>query len=141
MKPSSFIAFLVVVILFSCEETEVPRYVQTKFLEMEPSAHKISWTIDNDIYQVDYLINSKQTTSYFDTDGNWLETESEIDPKELPEAILNTLEKKLSEFSIVDIELVKTTENQVLYEVDLKGNSKSYEILFDETGKILRKKI
>ena len=136
-------SFLITVFLifFSCEDASVPRDVQIKFLELEPSAHKIEWTIDNEIYQVDYLVKSKKTTSYFDKNGNWLETESEIEAEELPEAILKTLKTKLSEYSIIDIELVKTKENQVLYEVDLKKDNKLYDILFDETGKILRKKI
>ena len=136
-------SFLITVFLifFSCKETNVPRDVQIKFLELEPSAHKIDWTIDNEIYQVDYLINSKKTTSYFDKSGNWLETESEIDAAELPEAILKTLKTKLNEYSIIDIELVKTKESQILYEVDLKKDNKLYDILFDKTGKILRKKI
>lgn len=139
MKQSILIAVLL--LFFSCEETEVPRNVQIKFLELEPSAHRINWTIDDGIYQVDCLIKSKKTTSYFDKNGNWLETESEIDSEELPEAILKTLKTKMGEYSIIDIELVKTKENQVLYEVDLKKENKIYDILFDETGKILRKKI
>lgn len=139
MKQSSLIAILL--IFFSCESTEVPRDIQLKFLEIEPSAHNIAWKIDNNIYQVDCLVDAKHTTSYFDKDGNWLETESEIDIEDLPEAILKTLQTKLSEYSIKDIELVKTNVSQVLYEVDLKKGSKVYDILFDETGKILRKNI
>ncbi|HDZ03921.1 hypothetical protein LCGC14_0199050 [marine sediment metagenome] len=139
MKQGILIAVLL--LFFSCEDTIVPRSVQIKFLELEPSALKINWTIDDEIYQVDCLINSKKSTSYFDKSGNWLETESEIDSEELPEAILKTLRTKMGEYSIVDIELVKTKENQVLYEVDLKKENKFYDILFNESGKILRKKI
>jgi len=125
----------------SCKNTEVPHNIKTSFLDIEPTASKIHWSIDEDIYRVKYQLKSKTTTSYFDIDGNWLETEYEINTKELPEAILKTLEEKLSEYSIVDIELVKTKEHPVLYEVDLKKNNKFYDILFDKTGKILRKKI
>lgn len=139
MRLSFLIALFL--ILFSCNENPVPRHVQLKFLEIEPAAHNISWTFDNNIYQVDYLLNEKKTTSYFDLSGNWLETESEILTNELPEAIVKTITSKLSEYSIVDIELVKTKENQILYEVDLQLKDKIYDILFDSTGKILRKQI
>ena len=139
MKQSSLIAIFL--ILFSCDTAKVPREIQLKFLELEPTAHNITWIIDNNIYQVDCIINKKHSTSYFDKNGNWLETESEIDTEELPEAILKTLQTKLSEYSIIDIEIVKTKDSQVLYEVDLKKGNKIYDILFDETGKILRKQI
>lgn len=139
MRLSFLIALFL--ILQSCSENSVPREIQLKFLEIEPAAHNINWAIDDNIYQVDYIVNAKKTTSYFDLSGNWLETESEILTNELPDAILKTLNSKLNEYSIVDIELVKTKENQILYEVDLKLKDKMYDILFDSKGKILRKQI
>lgn len=139
MKKSSLIVILFV--LFSCKGEIIPREIKMKLIEMEPSAHNIVWTIDDNIFQVDYVLHDKKTTSYFDKNGTWLETESEIDFDELPKAILETLKIKLSEYSIIDIELVKTKENQELYEVDLKKGDKIYDILFDKNGKILRKEI
>ena len=65
----------------------------------------------------------------------------EIDKTELPEAISNTIAEKLNDYSIIDIELVKTADDQIFYEIDLKKGDKIYDILFNDSGKILRKKI
>ena len=94
-------------------------------------------TILNGVYTLDGF----NYTSYFDKDGNWLETELEIDKTELPVAISKTIAEKLSDYSIIDIELVKTADNQIFYEIDLKKGDKIYDILFNDSGKILRKKI
>lgn len=88
-----------------------------------------------------YTLDGFNYTSYFDKAGNWLETELEIDKSELPEAISNTIAEKLNDYSIIDIELVKTADDQIFYEIDLKKGDKIYDILFNDSGKILRKKI
>ena len=70
-----------------------------------------------------------------------METETEIGVEELNSAVLNVLETKFNDYEIVDIEIIKTFDFKILYEIDLIRNDKSYDILFDTTGRILRKKI
>uniref|UniRef100_UPI0040482177 PepSY-like domain-containing protein n=1 Tax=Mariniflexile sp. TaxID=1979402 RepID=UPI0040482177 len=125
----------------SCNEQTLPRAVQIQFLELEPSAHNIDWSLNKHLYRAYYTLDEHKYTSYFDKDGNWLETESEIDRSELPVEILNTVTEKLNDYTIIDIELVKTADNKILYEIDLQKGDKIYDILFNEAGKILRKKI
>ena len=70
-----------------------------------------------------------------------METEIEIGVEELNSAVSNVLETKFNDYEIVDIEIIKTFDFKILYEIDLIRNDKSYDILFDTTGRILRKKI
>lgn len=125
----------------SCNEKKVPREIQLKFLELEPSAHNIDWSLKGDLYRLHYTLDKHFYTSYFDKEGNWLETEFEMDESDLPIAISNTIAEKFNDYSIVDIERVNTADSKVLFEIDLKKGDKIYDILFDESGKILRKKI
>ncbi len=115
--------------------------VQRNFLELEPNALHPVWTNEGDIFQVDYTLDSRHTSSYFDTKGNWLETETEISVDELTHEVLQTLNTKMGEYMMIDIERVSTKNGEVLFEVDLKKDDKTYDILFDPNGKILRKKI
>lgn len=128
--------------MVSCTADSVPDSVKNKFLEIEPSAYSIRWVNDGDIYKVYYKLKDKdKVTSYFDFNGNWMETETEIEVEELSAAVIQVLQIKFSEYEIVDIEIVNTSDGQVLYEVDLSKESKTYDILFDTTGRILRKRI
>ena len=70
-----------------------------------------------------------------------METEIEIGVEELNSAVSNVLETKFNDYEIVDIEIIKTFDFKILYEIDLSRNDNSYDILFDTTGRILRKKI
>jgi hypothetical protein len=70
-----------------------------------------------------------------------METETEIGVEELNSAVLNVLETKFNDYEIVDIEIIKTFDFKILYEIDLIRNDNYYDILFDTTGRILRKKI
>ncbi|WP_027077492.1 PepSY-like domain-containing protein [Maribacter antarcticus] len=136
------ISILLIGLMFcACKQKTVPKEIQIKISKIEPLARNIEWSLKKDLYRLHYTLNNHNYTSYFDKDGNWLETESEIDESDLPIAISNTLTEKLNDYSIIDIELVKTVDTKILYEIDLKKGDKIYDILFNESGKILRKKI
>ena len=128
-------------ILSSCNEKHVPNEIKTQFLEIEPLAQDIEWLNSKALYKVYYTLNNCKKTSYFDKKGNWLETETEITKEKLTPAIIEVLNTQFFEYAIKDIELVETFDRQILYEVDLQKSGKKYDILFDESGKILRKKI
>ena len=135
-----FILFWVLIV--GCNSSSVPVEIQKKFLDIEPSAYNIEWFNNGDMYRVYYKLKDKpRVTSYFDFDGNWMETETEIGIEDLNVKILRVLNVEFSEYEVIDIEIVKTSDGQVLYEVDLSRGSKTYDILFDTTGRILRKKI
>lgn len=135
------ILLLLILSIWACDTVKVPAKIQAHFLEMEPDASGFIWTVEGDVYQVDYHLDNRHTTSYYDKRGTWLETETEITVEELAHDVVQTLKTKMGEYSIVDIELVYTRDGDTLYEVDLKKGGKFYDILFDPTGKILRKKI
>ena len=139
-----FKTFLIVIALFifsSCNEKEVPKEIKAQFLEMEPLAQNVEWFNSGELYKVYYTLNKSKKTSYFDQNGNWLETETEITKDELTPAIIEVLNTQLLEYTLKDVEIVETTDSQILYEVDLYKNGKKYDILFDKSGKIIRKKL
>ncbi len=128
--------------VLSCTNAQIPEEIISQFQLMEPLATSTEWFVQGKIYKVYYKLDRQnRITSYFDRQGNWLETETEIGVEELNSAVLNVLETKFNDYEIVDIEIIKTFDFKILYEIDLIRNDKSYDILFDTTGRILRKKI
>jgi len=128
--------------ILSCTNAQIPEEIISQFQLMEPLATSTEWFVQGKIYKVYYKLDRQnRITSYFDRKGNWLETETEIGVEDLNSAVLNVLETKFNDYEIVDIEIIKTFDFKILYEIDLIRNDKSYDILFDTTGRILRKKI
>tara|TARA_B100000787_G_C16141241_1_gene272077 strand:+ start:139 stop:558 length:420 start_codon:yes stop_codon:yes gene_type:complete len=128
--------------ILSCTNAQIPEEIISQFQLMEPLATSTEWFVQGKIYKVYYKLDRQnRITSYFDRQGNWLETETEIGVEDLNSAVLNVLETKFNDYEIVDIEIIKTFDFKILYEIDLIRNDKSYDILFDTTGRILRKKI
>ncbi|MDO1511634.1 PepSY-like domain-containing protein [Maribacter confluentis] len=103
-------------------------------------AEDILWTVENNFYQVYYFLLARHTSSYFDEQGQWVETETEIAVDELPHNVLQALRTKMGEYEILDKELVATRAGKILHEDDLEKDGKTYDILFNQEGKILRKK-
>lgn len=128
--------------ILSCTNAQIPEEIISQFQLMEPLATSTEWFVQGKIYKVYYKLDRQnRITSYFDRQGNWMETETEIGVEDLNSAVLNVLETKFNDYEIVDIEIIKTFDFKILYEIDLIRNDKSYDILFDTTGRILRKKI
>lgn len=137
-----FILYLLIVITcICCNQKAIPKVSTENFMEMEPNAERVSWTYKRKLCRVEYLKEGRTFTSYFTGGGVWLETEKEIYREELPPEILKVVESRLYDYEIVDLEYVITKDNQKLYEVDLRKDGKIYDMLFDQTGKILRRKL
>jgi hypothetical protein len=74
----------------------------------------------------------------FDKTGKWLETETEVSSKELPAAVTASLKNEFPGYKTGEMSLV---ENPVLkgYEVSLKKEGSSLEVIFDINGAVLKK--
>ncbi len=125
----------------SCADKTAPETLRQKLMKMEPDAVNVQWFIKNNMYRALYSIDGKKTTSYFQINEKWMETEREIDDYELPVMILKVIQEQFSQYELDGIEEVNTFDSNTFYEVDLIYKGNNYDILFDINGKILRKKI
>jgi hypothetical protein len=75
-----------------------------------PMASYVKWDkIDNsDVYQVRFVYNNQSLLSFIHEDGSVLATARNIDRNNLPFMVNETISKKYSEFTIVQIEELST---------------------------------
>jgi len=136
-----FLAIIFFSTFSACGEKHVPDEVKNSLFKKEPLAQDMRWESNKGLFKVYYTLNKIKKTSYFDEKGNWVETETEIANEKLPQAIINVLNYQYFEYQLEDVELIETFDKQVLYEVDLRNGDKKCDILFDGSGKMLRKKL
>jgi len=74
----------------------------------------------------------------FDNEGKWLESETVISEKELPVAVVNALIKDFQGFKKGPVEIFESTTIKG-FEMSLKKGKKSFEVIFDSNGAILKK--
>ena len=115
--------------LLSCEKYDdgkPAKDVRAEFNSMYPNARDVEWEPEYGNWKVSFETgtapNVKEREAWFDVNGNWLRTETDISQSELPKAVKDALEA--SEYAspylqIDDIDYVETPDGD-FYQVDLK---------------------
>lgn len=96
---------------------------------------------DGDVYY-DVVLKEKGKTieATFDDDGDLIQVEREIDPKDLPKAVAAALKAKFPRGTVTGADEV-TKGSEVTYEVEVETARKTkYDVTLDAKGKILEAK-
>ncbi len=124
-------------------QTTVPDNVKAAFEKMFPEAKSIKWSVeDSKTWEAEFKMKCKEMSANFDGDGTWLETETEMKARNLPESVLNVVKTEFAGYRIDEACLVESPDMKA-YEIGIEkkeaGTETELEILVSEEGKILKK--
>lgn len=120
-------------------ESDVPSAVVTAFQEKYPDAKDVEWEKESDAeLEAEFELNGQEMSANFTQDGTWLETETEMKEKDLPEAVKNALKSQFADYEIEEIEKIATPEQAEAYEVELEKGETTLEVVMDASGKVLK---
>ncbi len=142
MKKNSFL-LLISLFIFSAviaqdEDMDgAPMNVEKAFKKMFPKAVLTSWEIDeDDNWEASFKMAGKKQSASFNEDGEWIETETVISQKEIPQMVLASLNKNYPKHKITAAELVENSDGK-WYEVEFDRGGSKYEVMFDAKGEIV----
>lgn len=115
------------------DSAEVPKAVQDAFNKKYPKATDVEWEKDKLNYEVEFELDEVEYEATFSEDGTWLETETEIPEKELPEKVAKAFKEKFPKAKIKEIEKVETPKS-IFYEIEYKKGMRKKEAIFDVDG-------
>ncbi|HEX8548907.1 MAG TPA: PepSY-like domain-containing protein [Cytophagaceae bacterium] len=105
----------------------VVSYIKTHY----PNATHIHWKKSKtNMYEADFLVDGKEILVDIFANGEWIETETEITSKDLPQIVL----AKLGDSKIIFAAKVDNFQGEELYVAEVKQNKKLYDITFDHQG-------
>lgn len=133
--------------------------VRTSFAAKYPQAANVTWNyheptvispidwewsgwpqIGEDDYYASFNTNNEDYWVWYDQDGNWIGTISEVsDHKSLPSAVNNTIRNEFGGYTIESVDK-ENDKNRVAYEVDLVKGEDKVTALIAENGKVMKKK-
>lgn len=126
--------------VMSCAQ-QTPAAVKEALEKKFPEAKSIKWEKENDSeWEAEFKMNGIEYSANFSTDGTWKETEHEMKAKDLPEAVSNTLASSFSDYKVEEAEMVETPSFSG-YEIELEKGKETLEVVIDQSGKVLKKKI
>jgi hypothetical protein len=124
---------------------DVPAAVEEAFNQKYPDAKKVAWASEDDGYEAAFKLKGKKMEAEFDAKGNWLETDTEMKVKDLPEAVTKAIADQFPDAEIEEAERVSTPQWAEAYEVEVEwekeGKEMEMELVFSKDGKLLSKEM
>ena len=123
----------------TCED--IPEKVNTAFLEKFPDAKDVKWEQeDENEWEAEFKMDDKEYSANFTSDGNWKETEHEIEKSDLPKTVITTLETEFAGYDIEEAEISESPERKV-FEIDLKKDESEIEVTVAPDGNVLNREV
>jgi hypothetical protein len=96
------------------------------------------WELSSDnLYVADFTLSGHPARSYFNTDGKWIKTETELLSSELPSVIVRTVLGAYRDYSITKSVKIDEGEKETIYRLSLKRGNKTTEVELTSAGVIL----
>ena len=112
-----------------------PETVKKAFDQKFPNAANVKWGKESaKEWEAEFVFNGNKVSANFNTDGTWLETESNIAITDLPKTITEAVSVKYSGWTITIAEKSETPGTIAVYELVIKKDKVKKELAFNEDG-------
>jgi len=113
-----------------------PQQVDAAFAKKFPNATKVKWEQEaENEWEAEFQYGGMETSACFDNSGTWLETETAIKRKDVPQAVLKAIEAEYKDWKIEAAEKIEKPDFSG-YEIALEKNEYELEVLFSASGVI-----
>lgn len=96
-------------------------------------ANATGWEMEDGNVEMEYLVNGKEVSELYDTDGNLISTERGIDPSTLPQAVRDAIATDAPGSTITAAESI-VSEVATHYEVELRDADGVRELIYSDEG-------
>ncbi|MGB3607479.1 PepSY-like domain-containing protein [Psychroserpens sp.] len=117
---------------------QAPDAVKKTFKKMYPGENDPDWHTDaNGNFESHFKIDGIKYRADYSPNGNWIETETSIDVKDLPDAIRKKIKSDFDDDDITEVEKVEHHSKGTFYDVEFKRKGKNKDIEFKADGTII----
>jgi hypothetical protein len=118
----------------------VPEAVRQALQAGFPSVKPTEWKAKaGNIYEAEFILKGTEITVMFDATGKWLETESAIDPAEVPKAVSDAAARRFKGYKVIETQKVEHPDTQhLIYELHFENMKEIVKAQFSDEGAILK---
>lgn len=117
---------------------KVPPAVGKAFRARFAAAQQDSWRKTGDVYTAVFYNGKLTQSATFDATGNWLQTQTELQVKEVPKAVLQTVSKQFAGFEWQEIYRSEKPTG-IAYEITVFKGTENYLLEISDKGDVLNK--
>lgn len=120
--------------------SNIPEAAIKAFASKFSEAKKAKWSLEKSgEYEVEFILAGAECSAVYDGKGNLVESETELEEKDLPASIRDYIAKDYSGFMLGEISKTVNGKGVQTFEVEVSKNKQSLELVFDANGKFLKK--
>ena len=114
---------------------KVPSKTRDAFAKLYPKISEVKWSKEKDKgFEAEFKQDGKSISVVIDNEGKLLETETDIDIKELPGTVEPFINKNHPGHKITWAAKIVNEKGEVTYEVEISKGKKHADVIFDENG-------
>ena len=116
------------------QEKNIPASVISTFQKNYPTVKSVKWDKEGEQYEANFDLQKADNSVLIDAQGNIVETEVEIELRELPTSILEYVKLHYAGKQAKESAKITDAKGAVTYEVEIKG----MDLIFDSKGKFIK---
>lgn len=117
------------------KEADVPAAVRESFKKNYPTAKVEKWEKEGDLYEAEFMVGKVEHSVGMNASGNVVETEMEIEVKDLPKSVNDYVTKNMPGKKIKEASKITLADGANHYEAEVDD----VDYIFDADGNLLKK--
>jgi hypothetical protein len=120
---------------------KVPAVVRDAFRSKFPGVGEVEWKRKGDkTYEAEFRLKDVETAAKFDAEGKWLETETAVEPADLPKEVRAAVAKDFKDCKVIETQRVERADDKpTLFEVHLENADEILKVQFEGDGTVSSK--
>lgn len=132
-------------IFISCNDDDdanwdiVSTEVRNAFSEKYPSAQKTEWENKGTYKVADFVNNNMETSAWFDTNGIWYMTETDLPFNSLPQAVKDAFQaSEYSTWKVDDVDMLERKDTEVVYIIEVESQNQEVDLYYSAEGILIK---
>lgn len=145
MKKSVYILGMLLVLLgIACNDDDDPAWtpdepVVRTFNQMFPLAQRVEWKTAGNYIVADFYYENQEKDAWFDKNGKWYMTETDLSFEALPEKIKTAFSNsEYSSWKVDDVDLLERIEMEKIYLIEVEQGNVERDLYYTEDGTLLK---
>lgn len=147
MKMLMLAACLGGLFLGGCNDDDDPSYLPDRavvdgFTDKYPTVQHVTWEKKNGYSVADFYDGPYQAEAWFDTNGAWMMTETDLPFAQLPAAVRDSFARSAyADWKIDDVDRLERPATGVMYVIEVEKGREEYDLFYSETGILIRAEV
>lgn len=103
-----------------------------------PDARNVSWETKGDYAVADFITGSQEAEAWFDAQGNWMMTETDIPYEALPAPVKTAFQQKYKGWKVDDVDKLERSDAGTVYVIEAEQGETDVDLYYTAEGQLIK---